>query len=67
MNHFKDEENRAPMAADIFANGRQKAESTHDQRMSQGAEKSHGQRSSHAKQLENRPANTHSFDRDGGI
>lgn len=67
MNHFKDEENRGNMAAEILQNGRQTAESTHDQRMSQAAEKSHSQRSSHAKQLENRPANTHSFDCDGGM
>lgn len=64
MNHFKDEENRSALQADQFTNGRQKAEDSHNGSR-QNAEDSHSQRASHAKQLENRPANTHSFDCDG--
>ena len=59
--NFKDEENRMPIAAPKSHGSRQKAEQSHDQRMSICAEDSHDQRKSHATQLENRPCNVHPF------
>lgn len=58
--NFKDEENRAPVAAEKSHGSRQKAEDTHSHR--QNAEASHGQRKSLGTDLESQPTNTHPFD-----